>query len=253
MSAHTRYRAKAKEAAVCPLYWVVSRSLAMTLLLLIHGLCDAQQESLASCLDKLAADPSFMLLAGKLAVGAVTGTMPAVAADPSLANNKERHVIAEWAAARAECIKADSRYGNAVYRAPLQAFGIDAENKVMAAAVELYNRKISFGEFNRRRQAIAAELRGKAAELSRQIQSQRTTQEQADRQTREREQTQREIEEAERQAAMARQQSAQALEAAARASTRPNRPDGPRHHQLAPITPYRNCFRFGSRITCTGW
>lgn len=228
------------------------RLLAMTFLLLMHGLCDAQQGSLASCIDKLAADSGFALLAGKLAVGMASGTTPAMAADTSLANSKERYVIAEWAAARAECLKADSRYGNAVYRPPLQTFGIDAENKVMAAAVELYDRKISFGEFNRRRQLIAEELRGKAADLSRQIQSQEMALEQADRQTREREQTKRDIEEVERQAVLARQQAEQAQDAAARQPARRSRPDVPRRYQLAPIVPYRNCFRFGSRITCTG-
>ena len=228
------------------------RLLAMTLLLLMHGLCAAQQDSLAACLDKLVPDPAFGLLAGKLALGTATSATPAMIADASLANNKERPVIADWAAARAECLKANSRYGNAVYRPPLQAFGIDAENKVMAAAVELYDRKISFGEFNRRREAIAEERRGKAAQLSRQIQAQTTAQEQADRQMREREQMQRDIDEAERQATLAQQQAGQAREAAARLSTRRSGPDGLRRHQPAPVVPFRNCFRFGNRIACTG-
>ena len=228
------------------------RLLALMLLLLMHGLCAAQQ-GLASCLDKLAPDPAFALLARKLALGMAAGATPAMLADTSLANDKERPVIAEWAAARAECLKADSRYGNAVYRPPLQAFGIDAENKVMAAAVELYDRKIPFGEFNRRRETIAEELRGKAAQLSRKIQLQTTTLEQADRQTREREQMQREIDEAERQATLARQQAEQAQAAAARRSVRRSGADGPRRYQPAPIAPNRNCYRFGNRLACTGW
>jgi hypothetical protein len=229
------------------------RLLALTLLLVMHGLCAAQQGSLASCLDKLAPDPAFALLARKLALGMATGATPAMVADTSLANNQERPVIAEWAAARAECLKADSRYGNAVYRPPLQAFGIDAENQVMAAAVELYDRKISFGEFNRRREAIAQELRGKTAQLSRQIQLQSTTLEQADRQMREREQMQRDIDEVERQAALARQQAEQAQAAVARQSARRSGADVTRRYQPTPIAPNRNCFRFGSRIACTGW
>jgi hypothetical protein len=229
------------------------RLLALTLLLLMHGLCAAQQESLASCLDKLAPEPAFSLLARKLALGMATGATPAMIADTSLANNQERPVIAEWAAARAGCLKADSRYGNAVYRPPLQAFGIDAENKVMAAAVELYDRKIPFGEFNRRREAIAQELREKSAQLSRQIQLQATTLEQADRQMREREQIQREIDEADRQATLARQHAEQAQAAVARQSARRSGADGPRRNQPAPIAPNRNCFRFGSRVACTGW
>ena len=41
----------------------------MTLLFLLHGHCAAQSESLAACLDKLAADSRFALIAGKLSLG----------------------------------------------------------------------------------------------------------------------------------------------------------------------------------------
>lgn len=204
-------------------------------------------------MERLAADSKFAPLAGKVSLGMTANAVPPRRADASFASDSERPVIAEWAAARGECIKAYSRYGNAAYRPPLQAFGIDAENKVMAAAVALYNRAISFGEFDRRRQAVAEELRAKAADLSRSIQLQRTAQEQADRLTREREQTQREIEEAERQATAAWQKAEQAQEGAARLPARAYRQGAPRRFQPAPIVPYRNCFRFGARLTCTGW
>jgi hypothetical protein len=229
------------------------RALAMALSLFTHGLCAAQQETLESCLNGLAADSRFAPLAGKLAMGVAAGTTPAMTSDSSLASNKELPVIAAWAAARAECLKAESRYGNALYRPPMQAFGIDAENKVMAATEELFNRTISYGEFNRRRQAIAEELRGKVADLRRQIQTQNAYFEQADRLAREREQMQRDIEGAERQAALARQQSEQALEAAARMPTRSSGPDGLRRRQVPPAAPYRNCYRFGRQLSCTGW
>jgi hypothetical protein len=228
------------------------RLLAVMLCWLIHGYCHGQQLSLASCMDQLSANPRFAPLSGKLAVGSVTNVPPGMLADTSLANAKERQVISDWAAARGQCIKGDSRYGREVYRPPLQAHGIEAENKVMAAAVALYNQEISFGEFNRRRQGIEAELRGKAAELSRQIQSQRTAQEQSDRQAREREQTQREIEAVELQATMARQEAAQAQKVIASHPNRGNWRDGPRNYQPATFAPYRNCYRFGSRLTCTG-
>jgi hypothetical protein len=227
------------------------RRLAVMILILSHGLCEAQQESLASCMDRLAEDSKFAPLAGKLAVGNSAEIPPAGFADASLASDKERRIISDWAAARAECIKASNRYGNELYRAPLQVFGIDAENKVMAAAATLYNRKISFGEFNRQRKEIAEEMRANAADLSRRIQLLRAAQDQEDRQSRERRQMQQEIEEAERQAALARQQAEQAQEA--RPPARANRPDGPRNYRSARIGPYRGCFRFGSRLACTGW
>ena len=229
------------------------RLLALTLLLLMHGLCAAQSESLAACLDKLAAESRFALIAGKLSLGMASNAKPAMLADSSTASNKERPVIAEWAAARADCLKADSKFGNEIYRAPMQTFGIDAEHKVMAAAVELYDQKISFGEFNRRREAVAGELRAKTVELNRRIQQQGTTFEQADRQARERDQIQRELDEAAWQATMARQQAERAQEAAARRGVRPNASYGVRPYQRAPVVSARNCFRFGDRITCTGW
>ena len=121
-----------------------SRLLAAVLLLPLHGVCAAQEMSLASCHEKLAAAPGFAILADKVALGAGKNTTPRMLADPSLANNTERPVIGKWAAARADCVKANSRFGNEVYRPPLQAFSMDAENKIMAVAVELYDLKISW-------------------------------------------------------------------------------------------------------------
>ena len=229
------------------------RLLVTVLLIFACGHCNAQLTTLDFCMYKLADDSGFRLLAGKLAVGTVAGTTPAMIANTALPSNQERQVIAAWAAARAECLKTESRYGNAVYRPPLQAFGIDAENKVMSATVELHDRKITFGEFNRQSQSAAEELRGKSVELSRQIQAQRAAHEQSDSHSREREQMQRDIDAAERQAAIARQEATQARETAAQLSTRPNRTDEARRRPLTPIAPLRNCYRFGNRLTCTVW
>jgi hypothetical protein len=217
----------------------------------LSGLCAAQHESLDSCMDQLPAVPAYAVIAGKLAMGAGAYATSAMLADTTLANNRERQVVADWAAARAECVKADSRFGNDIYRPPIQTFGIGAESRVMAAAVELYDRKISFGEFNQRRQIIAEELRAKVTSLQRQIQSQLSAQEQADQLTREREQMQREIEEMRRQAELARRQSAEAQGAAGVIPTRPSSQE----RILRPLPPRivlnRYCFRFGDRIICT--
>jgi hypothetical protein len=204
-------------------------------------------------MDRLADDPRFAVLAGKLALGTVGRSPPGTLADASLAGGKERDALPAWAAARGECIKAESAYGNALYRPPLQAQAIDAENKVMAEAVALYNRDISYGEFNRRRQEIAEEQRAGAAEVSRQLQSQRTAQEQADRQARERDQMQRQVEEAQSQAALARQESLRVQQSAARLAAPAERREGPRIPPPLPNARLRNCYRFGSSVTCTGW
>lgn len=220
---------------------------------LLQGHCFAQRGSLDACMDRLATDPRFALLAQKLVVGAVTSTPPAMLGDLSLVNGKERPVLAEWAEARGTCLREENKYGNAAYRPPLQTNAIEAESKVLAAAVALYNREISFGDFSRQRQAIAEQLRAQNADLSRQIQSQRMAQEQSDQRTREREQMQREIEGAELQASAARRQAEQAQETIARLPNNAYRRDGPRDYRSTFAAPYRNCFRFGARITCTGW
>jgi hypothetical protein len=204
-------------------------------------------------MDHLAADSRFAPLAKKLEIGAVADTLPAMLGDASFASSKERQVISEWATARGACIREDTKYGNAAYRPPLRAYSIEAENKVMAAAVALYNREISFGDFNRQRQVIAEQLRAQKADLARQIQSQRTAQEQSDRQSREREQMQRQIEDAEVQASAARRQAEQAQETVARLPNTAYRQDGPRRYGSTSAAPYRNCFRFGARMTCTSW
>jgi hypothetical protein len=227
------------------------RALLTLLCWLMCGCCHAQSGALGACLDRLPADPAFAPLAGKLALGAAADGPPAMFADIALPDDRQRRIISAWAAARAECIRADGRYGNALYRPPLQAHGIDAENRVMAAAAALYDREISFGEFNRRRQRIAEELRGQAAALSRQIQSQQAALEQADRQAREREQLQGEIDDAELQASRA-QQEAEAAKAPASRYAGAGRREGYRRYRPSLDAAHGNCFRFGSRLTCTG-
>jgi hypothetical protein len=201
-------------------------------------------------MEKLRAEAGFAPLAGRLAVGAHAEITPAMLADASMATARERQAISRWAEARAECIRTESRYGNATYRAPLQTYALDAENKLMAAIVELHDGKISYGEFNRVRQAIADEKRAKSADLSRRMDAQRAGQEQADRQAREREQARQAIEEAEWQASMARQRAEQALQSVPPPARRPQEA---RRDWVAPRVPNRGCFRFGSRIACTGW
>ena len=227
------------------------RAFTLMLLMLLPASAVAQQETLAACLDKLAAAHAFASLGGKLSLGSRAAPTPPMLADTTVASAKERPVIAAWAGARAECVRSESRYGNDAYRPPLQAFGIEAENRVLTAAAELHDGKASYGEFNRTREAIAEELRGKSARLNRQIQMQTTAYERADRQTREREQMQREIDEAERQTTLAQQRAAQLQEESARAAALRVAPYGPPRLPMAPV-PVRTCYRFGNRIECTG-
>ena len=230
------------------------RRAAVVSLLAALSPCHAQQDALGKCLDQLTADARFAPIARKLTVGTVPFAPPPVAIDTTYPDKRELQAIGEWAAARGECVKAANRFGNATYRPPLQAIGIEAENRVLAATEVLYNRKMTWGEFNRERQAIAVEQGARVAAFRQRVQSQQAAQEQSARQAREREQLQKAIEETERltsatqeQTAQARQRQEDALRRAAGA--RGNRP----YPSLPPPSPrtYRDCFAFDNRIVCT--
>src|SRR3982751_5199386 len=203
------------------------------------------QSSLQMSRAGLAADPKLTSLSGKVSLGSAASVSSTMLGDRSVPNRNEREAIGNWAAARSECVKGASREGNDVYRPPLLTYNIEAENKVMAALSELHNGKISFGEFNQRRQAIADELRDKSAALNRRIQDQRAAEEQAGQRARENEQTQKEVQELERQASLAQQQAQEANER--RIRPRRIQPYGVRPPAFGAIRPYRDCFQFGSR------
>jgi hypothetical protein len=227
-------------------------------LLAAAAVCHAQQDALTSCLAGLETDPRFTAIAGKLATGARPDATPQMLDDLTTATGKQVRALADWTAARSECVRAEAASGNASYRPPLQAFRLEAEGEVIEAAADLHDGRITYGEFNRRRQAIDAALQGKIAGLSRRIEAQRAAREQADRLAREKQQMQRSLEEAERQAAAAQQQAAlarQEAEQARRAARQPAAPADPPHRmqrpRVAPPVPYASCFRLGERTVCT--
>jgi hypothetical protein len=227
------------------------RLLPIIALLLAHTAFAAQQDNLASCLKALSAEPRFATLASHIAVGDAGAGTAAMLQDSGVPTEKERKAIADWADARASCVKAADQEGNAAYRPPLVAHAIQAENKVLAAAVELYERRITYGDFNRRRQAIEEERRSKSANLSRQMYEQRS----ADRQAREVEGVKRELQEAERQAALAQQQALEAQQAqdaaARRAAARAANRSIPPPAAFVGRRAYSDCYRFGGRFVCT--
>ncbi len=210
------------------------------------------------CLSRLETDSRFAAIVGKLVLGARADATPAMLADLTAPAGRQVPALADWTAARSDCIGAEAAFGNASYRPPLQAFRLEAEGDIIEAAADLHDRRMTFGEFNRRRQAIDVELRGRISGLSRQIQAQRAAQEQADQQAREKQQLQRALEEAERQAVTAQQQAARAQQEADQARRPARRPPAPasqpyRMHRprIAPTVPYASCFQLDGRVICT--
>ena len=73
--------------------------LSIVLLLPLHSVCAAQDVSLASCHEKIAAAPGLAVLANKGALGTGKNTTPQMISDTALANTKELPFIAKWATA----------------------------------------------------------------------------------------------------------------------------------------------------------
>jgi len=211
----------------------------------------AQQDELSECLGRLAADARFAPLAGRIVLGTLPDPPPPAAIDTGYPDAAQQKLVGAWAAARTECVKAAARVGNAMYRPPLVTIGIEAENRLLAAAEVLHNRKLSWGEFNRERLVIAEAQRARIAALRQRSEAQRSLHEQADRHAREREQLQREVEEAERQANAARAQAAQAQAQATQAQRRLEEQRPRPYSKLPPPRPVRDCFRFENRVICT--
>lgn len=237
--------------------------LTIALFIFLASPCLAQVDPLLLCLTGLSTDPRFAPIASKVAIGTVSETTFPMLADSTLANNSEKKTISDWAAARKDCVKAGDDYWKTNYPPQIHALAIEAENNMMANAAEIYNRKITFGEFNKRRQSLADELRIKVAAIVQQILSERDSKQQALQQARDaqeaaqqrdaiaRQEAQRQFEQAK-----AAQEIAMRRQAALQIFLRNTRPPEP--FQPVPFTPMQipkttttNCYTIGNQWQCT--
>lgn len=221
-------------------------------LLFLSGIIYAQQNPAGLCLEGLVTDSRFITIAEKVAINAVEDTTFAMLANQSLANERERKAISEWVTARAGCIKAGSAYLQQTYLPQIYAWIQESENSLLATAIELYNGKLSFGEFNRRRKATAVEIDNKLAALLQQEQARAQARQQAQQQSVEAQQaTQQQAREAqEAQAELARQQAATQFLLNRMGQSQPNPFQIPMPPTPRP-TVNTNCYQIGNQWNCT--
>ncbi|MDB5809095.1 MAG: hypothetical protein JWN94_1217 [Betaproteobacteria bacterium] len=225
------------------------RSLALLVLISAANACYAQQSPLEGCIAKLESDSRFSTLRNKLALGPTARASPNLAANVNMPTDKERTAIKNWSTARKKCVDEAQGEGNAVYRPPLVTYAIEAERQVLAAAAELYDRKISYGDFQRQREDYNEQMQRKVVGLRRQIQNQNSAFAESDARARERQLLQKDVDEAERLASIAQQQ-------AQNPSPPPsNQTQYRRYPSFRPdaenIGPYRNCVNLGTRVVCS--
>jgi hypothetical protein len=240
---------------------MLAKSLALALIVaaILARPCLAQQDPLVDCLKGLAADTRFTPIAAKLAINAATDTTFPMLADQTIANGAEQKAISDWATARAECVKGGEAHWQQHYPPQLHALAIEAENMMMALAVDLYNKKITFGEFNKRRQVAADEVRNKIVAMVQHLQSEKQAREKAEREARQRSQWQAQQqaqqaqlarEQMEAQDDIARRQAAMGILLGRMGAT----------PAYAPMRPYQmptrpsvntNCSQTGNQLNCT--
>ncbi len=141
--------------------------------------CFAQQDPSIDCVKGLVMNARFAPIKDKLALGVSSDTTFAMLANESLASDDEREAISAWATARNECIKPGEEFRRRTYLPQVNALLLEAEGALLLLAVDLYNRKISYADYNKRRQAAVAELRNKIAAIAQQLSSEQQAQQQA--------------------------------------------------------------------------
>ncbi len=132
-----------------------------------------------NCIRGLMTDERFSTIAGKISLGP-TETTFAMLADDSRPTDSERAAIGAWAEARDNCVKGGLAWAERAYPAELLALGLQGEHALLALTVELVNKKITYGEYNKRRQAMVDEIRKHAAAVAERLQAQRVAEKQTD-------------------------------------------------------------------------
>lgn len=130
----------------------------------------AQQDPTDACFVRLSEERRLDVIRAKLSLLGSRTTTFAMLADESVPTAEEREAIATWATARADCMKDGDEYRARYWPAQASSLAVEAESRMTAEAVELFQQKINFGEFNKRRQAIANELAPRRAALRQQAQ-----------------------------------------------------------------------------------
>lgn len=99
----------------------------------------------AQCMDGLKTDPRFSSLAGHVALDGKGAPDRKLLRDKSTANEQQKQAIADWIDARAQCVNFAAGAGPAP---------VTLHMAFVSIVPDLYNGKMSFGDFNGKWQAL---------------------------------------------------------------------------------------------------
>src|ERR1035438_6009152 len=106
------------------------------------------------CMRELAVDPKYSDIAEKLPLADMTTISFKMLADQTIPTPKEREEISDWFDKRDKCLKNGETYHRANYPPELNQLGNEGSAGVKAIGVDLYNRKITFGQANKQIQDL---------------------------------------------------------------------------------------------------
>jgi hypothetical protein len=123
------------------------------------------------CIWNLAADSRYSEIAAKLPLKDVTTISFSMLADESRPTVIERKEIGDWFDRREECVKAGEALHRAQWPPELFQLGNEGSAGLKAIGVELYNRKITFGEANRQIEQLGNSIKARMIPIIKQYQA----------------------------------------------------------------------------------
>lgn len=246
------------------------KTIFFAMLLAIATPCYAQQDPSIVCNRDLAADPRLTSIADKLPLAGISEMTFEMLANEKYPDAKERKAISEWVSSHKECVKTGETFRQQNYPPQVIALLIEADNSVVAVAADLYNRKLRYGEANKRFQSNLDVFRNRLAAIVQQITSQREAQQQAqdaEKAAQQRDSAARQAAQEQSQQALQAQQALEAQRARNQAELQAQQAEEARRQavmqqilrnmQTQPLpNPYlpkstTNCTAFGNQMNCT--
>ena len=135
-------------------------------------LCSSQQV-LADCFSDLAYLPELKPIREKVALASVTEQTFGMLTDNNYRTPDEAPAIFRWHFERDKCSRMRPPASNPVEQLTVQAF-----NSIQSMLPDLYEGKMTYGEFAKRRQSIANDLDARAQQMFGQYQQQQAQQQQ---------------------------------------------------------------------------
>ena len=136
----------------------------------------AEENPAIACTQQLTIEPKFSPIANKLPLGDMRDIDFQKLTIKAKPTKKESKIISSWVDARNNCFNIGLEYAKKNYHPQLVSLAIEANNREMAVAANLFNRDISYGEANKQIQSISDDYRNKILALVEQVKAEKAAQ-----------------------------------------------------------------------------